>query len=117
LGAECVWGPQRLGDHVLLATEDDRLYCLDAVQEIVWQVALPYGPLAGAPLEIDGHFVLAAQSGVIWRAEPATGNELAKIETGYPLGTGPVRLGDGLLIGGQDGCLYKVPLPGKTNDE
>jgi len=25
LGAECVWGPQRLGDHVLLATEDDRL--------------------------------------------------------------------------------------------
>jgi len=115
LGAKCLWGPGRVGDHVLLATDDDQLYCLDAKQQIVWQVALAYGPLAGAPLEADGHYLLASASGVIWRVEPATGRELAKLETGYPLGTGPVRLGDGLLVGGHDGSLHKVPLP-KTND-
>jgi len=111
LGAKCLWGPGRVGDHVLLATDDDKLYCLDANQEIVWQVPLAYGPLAGTPLETDGHYLLAAASGVIWRADPATGKELAKIDTGYPLATGPVRLGDGVLVGGHDGTLYKVQMP------
>jgi len=111
LGARSVWGPQRLGEHVLLATDDDQLYCLDGDQKTVWQVPLPYGPLAGAPIEVDGHYLLAAESGVIWRAETATGNEVAKIETGYPLGTGPVKLGDGLLVGGHDGSLYMVRMP------
>ena len=100
-----------MGDHVLLATDDDQLYCLDADQKTVWQVPLPYGPLAGAPIEVDGHYLLAARSGVIWRAETATGNEVARIETGYPLGTGPVRLSDGLLVGGHDGSLYEVQMP------
>ena len=111
LAAKSVWGPGRVGDHVLLATDDDQLYCLDAKGDIVWRVALNYGPLAGAPAEIDDHYVLAATSGVIWRVEPQTGKDLGKIETGYPLATGPVRLGDGLIVGGHDGTLYKVKMP------
>jgi outer membrane protein assembly factor BamB len=100
-----------VGDHVLLATDDDQLYCLDANQKVVWRLPLSYGPLAGNPLNTDAGYVLAATSGVIWRLESATGKELAKIETGCPLGTGPVPLGDGLLVGGHDGCLYKVQMP------
>jgi hypothetical protein len=101
---------------VLLATGLDnlgrsRLSCRDADGREVWKVDLPYGPLAGTPLEIDGTYLLAATSGVIWRVESATGKELAKIETGCPLGTGPVRLGDQLLVGGRDGSLYKVEQP------
>ncbi|NQT13299.1 MAG: PQQ-binding-like beta-propeller repeat protein, partial [Planctomycetes bacterium] len=111
LGAKSVWGPGRVGDHVLLATDDDQLYCLDSAQKIVWQVALPYGRLAGAPLLVDGQYVLAAANGVIWRVESATGKEVGSVETGYPLATGPVRLGDGLLVGGHDGSLYKVKMP------
>ena len=111
LAARSVWGPGRVGDYVLLATDDDQLHCLDANRKVVWQVTLAYGPLAGAPLAIDGHYVLAATSGVIWRVEPATGKELGKIETGQPLGTGPVPLGDGLVVGGHDGCLYTLKMP------
>ncbi|HUT91306.1 MAG TPA: PQQ-binding-like beta-propeller repeat protein [Thermoguttaceae bacterium] len=111
LGARSAWGPGRVGDHVLLATDDDQLYCLDAGQKIVWQVPLLYGPLAGRPLSTESGDVLAATSGVIWRLDPATGRELAKIVTGAPLGTGPVPFGDGLLVGGYDGCLYKVQMP------
>ncbi len=100
-----------MGDHVLLATDDDQLYCLDSAQKTVWQVALPYGRLAGAPLLVDSQYVLAAANGVIWRVESATGKEVGSVETGYPLGTGPVRLGDVLLVGGHDGSLYKVKMP------
>jgi outer membrane protein assembly factor BamB len=111
LGAGSAWGPGRVGDHVLLATDDDQLYCLDDNQEIVWRLPLSDGPLAGAPLSTEAGYVLATKSGAIYRLEPATGKELARIETGYPLGTGPVPFGDGLLVGGHDGCLYQVPMP------
>ena len=111
LGAGNAWGPRRVGNHVLLSTDDEQLYCLNATQQIVWQIPLPYGPLAGTPLELDGDYVFASTSGVIWRMEPDTGKELAKIETGLPLGTGPVRMGDQLLIGGYDGSLHKVQRP------
>ncbi len=72
---------------------------------------LPYGPLAGAPLELDGHHVLASTRGVIWRVDTATGNELGKVDVGLPLGTGPVLAGDQLLVGGHDGSLYRVEKP------
>jgi outer membrane protein assembly factor BamB len=111
LGARSAWGPDRVGDCVLLATDDDQLYCLGAEGKIVWQIPLPYGPLAGRPLATDAGYLLVAARGVIWRLDPATGRELAKAETGYPLATGAVPLGDGLLVGGHDGCLYKLPKP------
>ena len=111
LAARSAWGPGRVGDQVLLATDDDQLYCLGEGGKIVWQVPLGYGPLAGAPLKTDDGYLLAATGGTIWRVEPTTGRELGKIETGQPLGTGPVVLGDGLLVGGHDGCLYRVKMP------
>ncbi len=111
LAARSAWGPGRVGDYVLLATDDDQLRCLNAEGKIVWQLGLDYGPLAGAPSETGGGFVLASASGVLWRVDPATGNELGKVEIGHPLGTGAVPLGDGLLVGGHDGSLYQVPMP------
>ncbi len=111
LSGRSAWGPGPVGEHALLATDDDRLYCLDAEGQIAWDVPLPYGPLAGRPLAAEKGYVLAAASGVIWRLDPATGEELGKVEAGSPLGTGPVPLGDGLLVGGHDGCLYKVQMP------
>lgn len=111
LGGRCVWGPRRVGEHVMLSTDDDRLLCLDGTGELRWQIKMPYGPLAGPPLETGNHYVLAATGGVVWRIEAATGKEVGKIDTGRPLGTGPVLLGKHLLIGGRDGSLYKVKLP------
>ncbi|MHC4399164.1 MAG: outer membrane protein assembly factor BamB family protein [Planctomycetota bacterium] len=111
LGVRSAWGPRRVGDKVLLATDDDQLYCLGADGKIAWQIGLPYGPLAGAPLESNGSYLLASTSGVIWQIDAAKGSELAKVETGRPLGTGVVELGEGLVVGGHDGCLYKVQKP------
>jgi hypothetical protein len=111
LTGQCVWGPRKVGNHVLLATDDDRIYCLDGQQRLVWDVDLPYGPLAGPPLPSGDDYILAAASGVIWRVRAATGEETAKSETGCPLGTGPVLLDDRLLVSGHDGTLYLVDQP------
>ena len=95
----------------MAATDDDRLCCVDAEQKMLWKIALLYGPLAGAPLAIDKGYVLAATGGVVWRVEASTGEEVAKVETGYPLATGPVLLGSRLLVGGHDGNLYEIEKP------
>jgi outer membrane protein assembly factor BamB len=111
LGGRCVWGPVRVGDNVLLAGDDNNLHCFDAKGGSVWRVRLEHGPLAGPPLRLGQHFLFASQNGVIWRADAATGKELAKVDTACPLGTGPVLCGQKLLVGGYDGTLYEVRQP------
>jgi outer membrane protein assembly factor BamB len=111
LSGRCVLGPIAVGGRVLLTTDDEKLLCMGAKGERLWQVALPYGPLAGTPLAIGGHYLLASQSGVIWRIDAGSGKELGKVEVGLPLGTGVTPLGDQLLVGGHDGTLYEVRQP------
>ncbi|MHC4176450.1 MAG: outer membrane protein assembly factor BamB family protein [Planctomycetota bacterium] len=111
LSGRCVWGPRLVGRHVMLATDDEKLLCLAGSGELRWRAELPYSPLAGTPLDSGDHYVLAAVGGVVWRVDAETGEELGKIETGRPLGTGPVLLGKQLLLGGRDGSLYIVEQP------
>ncbi len=111
LAGRCVWGPQRVGDRVMLATAGDELLCLDDQGRPVWQVPLPFGSLAGTPLAAGDHFMMASRSGVVWRVDAADGRPGGKIETGIPLGTGPVARGANLLIGGTDGTLYLLDPP------
>lgn len=106
----CLWGPRRAGHGVMLASED-QVYCLDAGQKLLWKSALPAGPVAGPPLETGNTLVLAATSGLIWKIDAGTGKELARLDTGKPLATGPVSLGQHLLVGAYDGTLCRVKMP------
>jgi outer membrane protein assembly factor BamB len=107
----CVWGPRRVGSQVMLATDSVQLYCFDRSCQLHWQVALPYGPLAGDPLPVADGYVLASVPGVVWRVAAKSGKELAKVDVGQPLGTGPVLLGNRLFIGGHDGSLHQMTAP------
>ncbi len=111
LAGGVVWGPRRIGDRVMLATENGQLLCLDEKQKLAWQVALPSGPVAGKPTMVEGGIVLAAKSGLVWRLDAATGKQLGAIDTGRPLATGPVPRGARLLVGGHDGTLYEIEQP------
>ncbi len=111
LEGACTWGPARVGQHVLLATEDGELLCFDDAAKLAWRVALPDTPLAGAaPLE-GGQFLLATAGGTLWRVDATDGSELARVELGRPLGTAPVPVGQDVLIGGRTGNLYRIELP------
>jgi hypothetical protein len=111
LGGRTVWGPRRIGQRVLLATDDDQLYCLTADQELLWQVPLAHGPLAGAPAESGGRYVLASVAGRVWTIDAQSGKEAAVEDLGCPLGCGPALFGDQLLLAGHDGTLYLVGKP------
>ena len=108
---KCIWGPCAVGKSLLLVTDDDKLRCFDAAGKPLWKAALLYGPLAGKPLAVGGDFIFASVTGTLWRVEGATGKELAKLETAYPLAAGAVLLGERLLLSGHDGTLYLVDQP------
>jgi len=110
LAAGIAWGPRTVGDHVLLTTDDELLYSIDAEGK-VRTGKLPYGPLAGMPIGVDGHLLFASTRGVIWKINAATGEELGSVDLKLPLQTGPVLLDDGLLVGGRDGSLYRIDKP------
>ena len=110
LTARIVWGPRTVGGHVLLTTDDEQLYSIDAEGK-VRTGNLPHGPLAGMPIGVDDHLLFASTRGVIWKIDAATGEELGSVDVKLPLQTGPVLLGDHLLVGGRDGSLYRVDKP------
>lgn len=105
---QVVWGPERVGNHMFLATDEDQLYCFDDAHHMAWQAPLNYGPLAGSPLESNDGFVLASMSGVVWRLSSDGQNELARQDVGQPLAGGPVILGDRLIVPGASGTLHAL---------
>ncbi|MBN1395372.1 MAG: PQQ-binding-like beta-propeller repeat protein [Pirellulales bacterium] len=111
IDSPCAWGPVRLGKNVLLATDDNRLFCFAADGKAVWQKKLEFGPLAGPPLAMEGTYIVVGRNGNVSRLDAADGNELGGLELGIPLGTGAAPFGESLLIGGFDGTIYQVRRP------
>ncbi|MBN1588192.1 MAG: PQQ-binding-like beta-propeller repeat protein, partial [Pirellulales bacterium] len=114
LDGRVTWGPRVAGQNVFLTTENDQLVCLNSAGEIVWKTPLEHGPLAGPPLPVANDYLLAYANGVLVHVEGASGKELAKLETGRPLGTGPVLLGENVLLVGNDGTLYVSEQPSNS---
>ena len=46
----------------MLATDGGELLCLDGDGKLVWEASLPYGPLAGAPLETDDNWSMLSDA-------------------------------------------------------
>ena len=118
LGSRCVWGPQRVGKLVLVATEKGslptepgRLFAIDEQQQVVWQSVLGYGPLASAPHLSGDEIFLSARTGMVWRISAADGKELGKVDAGCLLGTGPLVVGSRVIVGGHEGSLLEVKKP------
>jgi outer membrane protein assembly factor BamB len=110
LAGRLLWGPQRVGDVVLLATEKE-LMCLDGALQQRWKTSLDHGPVIGQALRVDTQVLLTAEDGFIWRIDAASGNIVATVEIGEPVVSGPVVYGDRLLVAGQSGVLFNVVTP------
>lgn len=111
LGAKCVLGPVTIGDYVLLITNDDLMHVVNSSGEVRVD-SLPYGRPTGEPVVDGTHWLFATQAGVVWRVDPATGEELAKQETGLALGSSLALYGSSrLIVAGHDGTLYLINKP------
>ena len=111
LDARAVWGPLRVGNHVLVATLSGQLSCVDGAGELAWQVPLGPGCVVGSPLESRGEIVAGSTTGTVYRIAPDSGKVLTEVALGQPLALGPVRWHDRLLFAGSDGTLHVVAEP------
>jgi hypothetical protein len=111
LGTPPAWGPERVGDQVLLATEDDQLVCMDGDGAERWRRALAHGPLAGTPLVENGQFTIPTTHGFLWRVALETGDETSAVDLGQPLASGPVRFGQRIIVAAHDSTLLIMKHP------
>jgi hypothetical protein len=105
-------GPAAVGGQVYLA-DAESLYCLGEGQQLLWKSPLQGRSLARPPLVKDGDLIVVRRDGGLLRLAADTGEEIASIDLGEPLGPAAWLLGQRLLIGGADGVLHLVNLPGK----
>ncbi len=115
-GTRVTWGPHRVGDSVMVVTDNKELRCFQADGAARWeQPAVSHGKPAGLPLDVNGNYVFASQDGTVWVVSAATGEEVAKTDLGEPIGSGAVAFGTRLLLCGSDGALHVVPMPAKPS--
>jgi hypothetical protein len=110
LSGRLLWGPQRVGDAILVATGNE-LLCLDSTLAQRWKMTLDHGPVIGQPLCVDTRLWLSAEDGILWQIDMATGHVMATVEVGEPLASGPFLYGSRLLVAGQCGVLFNVGVP------
>jgi serine/threonine protein kinase/outer membrane protein assembly factor BamB len=106
-----VWGPRRVGNRILVATDRQQLYCLDEQQALVFQTALEHGPLAGTPIEVDDQFLVVSTTGVVIRLSAEGKPRGEPIITQQPMLGDPLLVVDRLVLPGADGTVHWVPLP------
>jgi outer membrane protein assembly factor BamB len=101
-----------VGGLAIVATEQDGLLCLESGQKLRWRVPLAHGPLSGPPVAVaGGELLLLHQGGTLSRINPATGEELAHVDVGEPLGRAACLVGKQVFASASDGGVILVPLP------
>lgn len=112
LEGHVTWGPQRVGDQVLVASQGVGLMSLESPPGMRWSLPLENGGIVGQPLVVDRELLIAFQHGVVARVDQESGQIVASVDVGQPLGCGPVMYNaTTLLILGHDGTLFAVTAP------
>ena len=103
------WGPQTVGDRVLVVDGTHNLSVFDGRGALTWTTQLP-GALAGVPLGSGGKMVFATTDGSVSVVD-SEGTITAQHKLAEPLGGGPVAFKGRLIVQGWDGTLYLVDVP------
>jgi hypothetical protein len=111
LEGRVTWGPERIADVVLVATDRDGLLCFEAGQKQRWKTPLEYGALVGRPVQDGEDWILRSLNGMVWRVSGQDGSEISKRDLGQPLGTGAITFAGRLMLAGADGTLLIIQTP------
>ena len=110
-GRPRAWGPRQVGNRVMLATDSGQLYCFDAAGNSFGKRPCPTARWRAPRWRPAITIFPAAAAAWCRRVDGRSGKPLARISTGQPLATGPVLMGDRLLLGGHDGSLHQLTPP------
>jgi hypothetical protein len=111
LRAAAAWGPHRCGECVVLATDDDELFCLDAARVPRWKQSLAQGSLAGSPLSLQDNVILLSRSGVVEVRSLGSGDVVGSVDVKQPL-AGPGHIaGNTLWVATTSGQILQLTIP------
>ena len=120
LKGRVVWGPEKVGNTILVVSNQEGLMCFDGTEDptrldasgsLRWKSEVKYGPLAGPPAQVGEDFVAASVRGVVWRIQGADGVETGKVDVGYRLSGSPVAFGGKIVVSAADGTLHMIDAP------
>lgn len=100
---------------ILVESGNETLHCLNSDGELTekWTMKLPDSTLAGQPVEIDGHLVLAFRNGLVLHVNPQTGEIASEQQASGQLDSGPIQLGNSWFLMTWDGSLIPLSSPAK----
>ncbi|WP_254513706.1 outer membrane protein assembly factor BamB family protein [Anatilimnocola floriformis] len=110
-GGQVNWGPHRVGDCVLLATDRDELWCCDATRQPRWQQPLSAGHLIGPPLVQDGKLIVTTASGTVEVRSAGSGEIMASANTRQPLAGSALLSGKSLWLTTNFGQVIQMAIP------
>ncbi|MCA9263860.1 MAG: PQQ-binding-like beta-propeller repeat protein, partial [Planctomycetales bacterium] len=117
LPGKLVWGPEVMGELVLLATDTNNLVALNAQGQTAWSVPLEFGALAGSPVLIDERLLCTSVDGHVWQIATDKGqmipwhDDQRSLDAGEPLAASATVVGKLLLLLGRDSTLYIAEMP------
>ncbi|MCO8124149.1 PQQ-binding-like beta-propeller repeat protein [Stieleria sp. TO1_6] len=112
-----IWGPATAGDQAIVLTDDQVLRGVTTDGKQTFAIPVPQGIPVGDVLVHDGQLIVSADAGWIAVIDPA-GNQLTGLrELGEPLSATPLVLKDRLLVPGQEGVVYVIPIPSEVSGQ
>ncbi len=102
-----VWGPERVGNAVLVATDEEGVIAIAESGERQWAAPVALGGVAGVSVAEQDYLVATVQ-GELLRLGGQDGRVLAKTDVGEPLASGPVQSGSDWWVATYDGTLHRV---------
>jgi hypothetical protein len=111
LPSALAWGPEVVGEQLLLATAE-ALLCFDKEAKLLWTAALDGASLADVPasatVQGQSQYLCASAAGRVWAVAADSGQTLWTVELGVPLSGSPQSWNDRVVVAGSDGSLYVV---------
>lgn len=100
--------PLVIGDHLVIGSEDGRVYILDKTGGRLKETLISGGPVGASPVEAAGLAVIGSYDGAVYGLDPANPGAHWKFVTGKAL-EAPLAAADSrVYIAGQDGYLYAL---------
>jgi outer membrane protein assembly factor BamB len=114
LDGRIAWGPASIGDQGMVLTDDQTLRGITKDGDFSFAIPVPEGEPVGEAVMHNDTFIVAGDTGWIAVIDPAANELVGLTDLGQPLSATPMVLKDRLLVPGEEGVVYIIPIPNQV---